>query len=1182
MKGKSFLFTISICLSTFCAIAQQIKTDFGKNRVQFNQDFREWLQYESPNFIAYWYGPARNVGQAAVQLAEYDNIEIQTLLEHKISYKIEIIVYTDLTDAKQGNIGEEEVFSINGSESQMAMLDATLGKRIQANTEVSQLLSGRVNGNKLFVYFDGNHQHLRRQIREGLAAIYLNSMLFGTNLQEMVQNAVSYSLPQWYKQGITAYASETWNTEMDNVLKDIILHPKFNGFKKFSKENPQLAGHSFWYFISQTYGQQTLSNLLYLTRINRNIESGFQYILGGSVNKIFESWATFYRDHYDNDQREKEVLKENVKSKYNGKTAITSAKISPNGKQIAYVTNEIGRCRVFVQDLENGKRSKVKKTGFYNILQSTDYDYALIAWKPNGNELSVVYEKRDIRKLYTYDFQEKKGETELLSPDFQRVFSIEYVNNKELALSATTNGFSDIFIYKTVSRTYQRITSDFYDDLDVAVTQIKGQKGLIWASNRPDTSMTVGKLDSIFPIKNFDIFYYNLEKKDNGLVQITNTPAIQERNPIGIDSTYFAYLTDENGIFNRDIAYLDTVFDHNRTIIIYKDGARQQLEITPRFSASDSLLIDTFWQIPVYRTVAFSHRQSNRNRNILAQHFTKKAKAIDLYFENKLFKINTQTIDLQQESNRANTTFRQIQLLKTGKKASSTKPQKANPETAVSEVPKDTTPPKPDPYLDYFQSDFANPPAKVIVAPTPKESKALGISDKAIKNLFSENDIKKEIHKFRGTRVIPYRLKFRNEDISLFKFDNNPIINQADLFIGGYGTPPLGLLSKMTFKELLEDYDVEMGARFTLLINGQFNNLSAASSNSITEPPPTYNTTEYYIKIGNKKKRFDKKYTFYHRANNYLETRSSSTEVLKSRLVSDIGQFEMKIPFDIYHSLRLTSQLRLDKLTYLATDSATLRAPARNEQRIGLRAEYVNDNVLMLANNMPIGTRMKFYGEMMKGLKIQFAGERSFDFKNGFLGILGFDARHYRRIDKRSIIALRLTGATSFGKEKMLYMIGGVEGAIRPPLGNNLSIPAGNYAFLTQAAQMRGFNNNIRNGNSMLLFNSEIRVPIIQYIFPNVRASWLKNLQGIGFFDMGTAWQGKKLFSIDNPLNTVILNNPPITIKVNYFRDPIVMGTGYGLRTTLFGYFIKFDYAWGVETRVFQKPVKHLSIGFDF
>lgn len=1180
MKNKIAILFINICLSISYISAQQIQTDFGKNRVQFNSDFREWLQYESTNFIAYWYGPSRNVGQAAVQLAEFDNIEIQSLLEHKLNTKIELIVYTDLTDAKQGNIGIEDVFSINGSEHPIASLDAALGKRFQPNTDISQTLSGRVNGNKIFVYFDGNHQNLRRQIREGLATVYLNAMLFGSNLQEVVQNAMSYSLPQWYKRGITAYASESWNTDFDNILKDIVLSPKFKGFKKLAQENPQLAGHSFWFFISQTYGRQTLSNLLYLTRINRNVESGFSYILGGSMNKTFEGWEAFFKERYENDQLGKDIVKNELNIKNKGKTVITSVKLSPDARQIAYVTNEAGRGRIYVQNAGTDiKRQKIKKTGFYNILQSIEYDYAMIAWKPNGKELSVIYEKRDIRKLFTYNFEEKKGTTELLSPDFQHIYSMEYVSNSEIALSATTNGFSDIFIYKPISRTYQRVTNDFYDDLDIGVAKIKGEKGLLWVSNRPDTSANVGKLDTILPIKNFDVFYLNLEKKENGLIQITNTPQIRERNPIGIDSIYFAYLSDENGIFNRKIAYLDTVFDHNKTTIIYKDGARQLFEASPNISKQDSSQIDTLWKTPIYRTVAFPHQQSNWGRNIIWHSMSAKGKATDLIFENRRFKIKAYNVDLKEENNILNSTYRQLQMLRYVKKEKVVTKEEKKEELPKVETPKDTA--TANPFVDYFQSEFPNPPTKTFIAPTFKESKSL-------KNIYVEvENIKREVYKFKATRVIPYRLKFRKDDVSLLKLDNNPIINQGEYFLGGYGTPPLGLLSKMVFKELLEDYNIEVGARFSLLINGQFNalnnngGLSPTGGTANSEAPPTYNSTEYYFRFHDKKRRYDKKYTFYHRANNYTDLKKSQ-EIVKSRLISDIGQFEMSIPFDIYHSLKLSALLRLDKMTFLATDTISLRAPTRNEQRFGIKAEYIYDNVLMLSNNSPVGTRMKFYAEGMKGMRVQLLGERAFDLKEGYMSQLGFDARHYRRLDKRSILALRFTGATSFGTEKILYMIGGVEGALRPPIGNNLAIPAGNYAFLIQGAQMRGFYSNIRNGNSMLLFNSELRVPVIQYLFPNVRASWLKNFQGVGFFDIGTAWQGKKLFSLDNPLNTVILPSGPISIKVNYFRDPIVMGTGFGLRTMFLGYFIKFDYAWGVETRDFQKPVKHFSIGYDF
>jgi hypothetical protein len=1196
MKKSSLLLYI-LCAMATKAFAQQVTTTFGKNRVQFNQDFKEWLQYESPNFVGYWYGNARNVGQAAIQFAEYDNQEIQNILEHRISDKIEIIAYTDLTDIKQSNIGEGDLFAINGSESWMGQLDKATGHRMNPTVGSLPMTNNKVIGNKIFVYFDGDHQHLRRQIREGIATIYLNSMLYGSNLQEVVQNAISYSLPDWYKEGILAYTANPWDAHLDNLLKDMVLAPKFEGFARFSKKNPQLAGHAFWYFISQTYGKQTLSNLLYLTRINRNTESGFQYILGGNSAKIYDAWYSFFKERYSNDMLGKDDFKGEITTKYKGKIPLQSLKLSTDGKTVAYVMNEVGRSKVFLQDLKTGKRQLIVKTGFYNNSQTTDYDYPIITWKPNGYELSVLYERRDRIHLYTYDTKLKKSTNELMLEEFQRIYSAEYLSNSDLALSASTNGFSDIFIYRTIGRTFERITNDFYDDLDVSVCQLKGQKGLLWASNRPDSLLSSNKIDSIFPLGNFDIFYFNTEKRTKNPIQVSYSPNVNERNPIGIDSTYFAYLSEGNGIYNRDVAYLDTVFDHYRTTILYKDAGRKVLEKEFTPSLKDSTFIDTFWKTPVFRTVAYAHHHSNYTRNILQQHIASNGgKLAELVFDQKKFKVFVHAFDPKISVTPLMSVYRQLQLLrqKPNKKAdnygNNIVPALRDSIKAMA-VKVDTSADKR--FDDYFQSPFPNSNASYKKESVPTPIVTNTSDNKFLKNkiiLTDNQEVIHDLHQFKGTRVIPYRLKFRNDAASLLKFDNRPLVNMAEIFTGGFSTQPLGLLSYMSFKDLLEDHKLEIGARFSLFIGGRFNAFNNASSTIVNNPAnplnqqnTNYNSREFYVTYWDKKKKIDKKYTYYHRVNKYTD--SYFTDVSKSDLVSDIAEIEYRLPLDIYSSFRVTPTVRLDKLVYLSTDSATLYAPARNEQRLGLKAEYVFDNALQIGTNLWSGTRMKVYSEMMKGLRIQLSGEQAFDLKKGFLGVVGFDARHYQRIDRRSIIALRLTAATSFGAEKMLYVLGGVEGMLRSPSSNNLSLPAGNFAFVMPVQQMRGFGQNIRNGTSVALFNAELRIPITQYILPNARANWLKNLQIVPFFDAGTAWHGSNLFSSDNPLNTVYLpDNPnsPIKLKVNYFRDPIVAGYGVGVRTMLMGYYIKFDYAYGIETRTIQKPLKYISLGTDF
>ena len=61
------------------------------------------------------------------------------------------------------------------------------------------------------------------------------------------------------------------------------------------------------------------------------------------------------------------------------------------------------------------------------------------------------------------------------------------------------------------------------------------------------------------------------------------------------------------------------------------------------------------------------------------------------------------------------------------------------------------------------------------------------------------------------------------------------------------------------------------------------------------------------------------------------------------------------------------------------------------------------------------------------------------------------------------------------------------------------------------------------------------------------------------------------------------LTNPPtVLVNVKYYRNPIVVGYGAGVRTMLLGYFLKLDYGWGLETGKVSKPILYFSLGTDF
>ena len=131
---------------------------------------------------------------------------------------------------------------------------------------------------------------------------------------------------------------------------------------------------------------------------------------------------------------------------------------------------------------------------------------------------------------------------------------------------------------------------------------------------------------------------------------------------------------------------------------------------------------------------------------------------------------------------------------------------------------------------------------------------------------------------------------------------------------------------------------------------------------------------------------------------------------------------------------------------------------------------------------------------------------------------------------------------------------------------------------------MRGFNQNIRSGSSFAVINAEIRLPLFPYILNRpVRSDFLNNFQIVPFFDIGTAWSGSSPYSDENTFNQRIVAVKNVYATVINVRDPIVEGFGGGLRSKLFGYFLRFDMAWGIQDyELIKTPIYYVSMSTDF
>ena len=1191
------------------AHAQQTNMEFGKNRVQFHDKFDEWLQYESENYITYWYGEARNVGEAAVLVAEANYPKVQTLLEHQMSDKIELIVYTDLSDLKQSNIGADDAF----------------------RSETGRV---KVEGNKVFVYFDGDHRDLARQVREGTASVILSSMMFGENLQEIVQNAVLLDIPLWFSEGLVAYVGEAWTPAADEELRQYLLANPKHGFEEAIVERPRLAGHAWWRYITQTYGEGTVGNLLYLTRISRSVENAIDYVYSLSFDEVAEGWEAYYRQAVTADVRGRQPTLSRVpgtrparlgaagtpgaegrardtatasaKTRRGGRMTriarrgsgsafknrhrarVSAMRISPDGKRVAYALNEIGRQEVFVEDLATGERRRVLKVGYRNAIQATDYGYPLLAWNPNNRELGIVYERRDVvqfKRVYAgpdpdgdLDGDGTRAITEPFDPQFQRVYSVDYQNASSLVVSGGVRGVTDIYRYFPETRQSTRLTDDYYNELDVRRGAVAGLPGTFFVSNRPDTALGRVPLDSVLPTQPLNVFFLPDGRAEYPYaIRLTggrgpSTP----RSPVMVDSQRFAFVSDRLGVDNLYTGTVEPYTAYYEQVVVYADGDVRRVPDDWTPSAAVAAEIDTVWREPVVR-----YRGVTRGRTDLAF-------GIDLLdaqpragvalalaqLPNGLHEVVRLDFDALGERAPRPTTFARGQGgraavrpdLRDVLPAWLSGERRGGGEAGgdgdgdEGEVIAEGTGPAGAGDGTLWRSRFE----EEAPAPPPTE-RAFGLdllTDAGRERRREEGG--QPLHAFRPGRIRAYSLRFRTDYLTT-TFSNEPLFGGLDNFAAtpqDFRQQPAGLLVKLNNKELFEDYILELGARFAT----------------------TFDASEYYAYIDSRDDRIDRRFGLYHSTRRQrLPALTQGGAERRAKARSIIGLTRWSYPFDVFSSVRATATVRVDRFTPLVVDANSLTDEIDREQRLGLRLEYVFDNTLDYALNVKHGSRAKVYAEVAKRFDVTLTGDADFSFREGLLTLVGFDARHYFRLLRHGVFAVRAAAGTTLGAEKILFYLGNTDGAVASGFNDDIPVAPGDFAYEMAITNLRGFQTNIRNGNSFAVSNAEARLPLLRYLFPRTRSNFVRQFQFVTFTDVGTAWSGRTPFTRDNPINTVTFaDDPSYTLTVNYFRDPVVLGFGAGARVSLFGYFLRLDRAWGVETGQVLDPRWHLSLGLDF
>jgi Tol biopolymer transport system component len=1012
------------------------------------------------------------IAEYASKIANEELERIEYTLEDVLQRRVIFIIYNKQSEFKQSNIG-----LVTGSD------EYNIGGVT------------RIVENKVFIYYEGDHNKLKRQIRASIAEILVNEMLYGGNFRNRASASAMLNLPEWYIPGLISYIAYDTDFDTEAKIKTAILKTKSQKIHRLYGEDAKIAGHSFWRYLSETYGESIVSQIVYMTRITKSVPQGFMYVLGVPLKDVLTDWFYFYRSRYEKEVSGRDsvlvyskidVVKTKRKYIYN------QIKMSPNGKYITYVTNQRGQYKIWLYDTETQKIKRLLKRE-NKLDQILDLSYPILTWHPSGEFLTFITERKGHIWLNYYNTNTEeftKREVFYLDKVLDYNFSADGQN---IVISAVENGVTDIFVFSVVAGTFENITNDIADDIN---PKFIGQSNdIIFSSNRK--VLSDGQKSDQEIQDSYDIFLYSA--KDKSFTQLTSTEYVDEVQPIVYEKDKYFFLTNKNGINNKGIAQYDSVISFIDTAIHYRNFSTNYTITNQPFSIN-----------------CFDY---NKKSNLFANSVS----------ETKQFSVYTDSVekDVYKPVDLESTWFRTYYI------------EKKELDSLLNAE------------IDEYKVDSV----AILFRKNSINDTLVDINNYIFE--IEKREFLEDEDKFKNIFKLPKQLVY------FTNFYSNLMVTQVDFgfmnqsyqaFTGSafYFNPGFNLLTKVGIVDLFEDYKITGGIRFSL----------------------DFESNEYLVSVEDLKKRLDKQY-IYHR-----QVFESATPLSYSKIFTNEFMSVFKYPITQIHALRATVSARFDEQVYKSLDQISLHKDDDYKVWGGLKGEYILDNTRKLGINLYDGTRLKLFGEYYNQIG---SG------KNSHLFVVGADIRNYIHIHRGLVFATRFAYSTSFGESLLMYYLGGVDNWMNlsrktPTFDYYTRINRDkNWVFQAVATNMRGFVQNVRNGNSFAVTNVELRWPIVRYVFNRpISNDFLNNFMIIGFTDVGSAWEGFNPVNAVNAYDYKEINQKPISVLIDRKRSPLVAGVGFGLRSRLLGYYIRTDWAWGIDGGRVLPYVFYLSLCTDF
>lgn len=515
---------------------------FGKNKV--NREVFDWKVFKTVHFNIYYPAGLEDLARYTARIVEEGYVHIADRLKHELTQVIPVVVYPSHIDFQETNI-----------------LLQIIGEGIGGFTEAFK--------NRVVVPFTGSYAEYRHVLVHELTHAFHYNMLFD-DTSGAVRSKFSYSgVPLWLIEGMSEYLSLGFDETADMVMRDVFFNDQYATLMDLTKMRVKSGyliykeGQAFYFFLEKHYGRDAMGELFRDLRDLRDVDEAFKAVTGKTLEEINGEFIRFFKKRYYPIVRGKRFAEEEgtkltdhqkTRSSFNVCPAV-----SPDGKKIAFITNQDIYSTLSIIDVEGKKKKKVKtlvrgstSAKFEGMHLQSNY----LSWSADGNHIVFVSQSGGRDVIFLVDSRNGRVAKELRFPLRGIMDPALSRDGTMIAFVGILNGASDLFVYNLKTSRLRRITADRFSE---RYPKLSSDNGFILYSSNWNRE---GNFEQV----NYGIFRIPLAGGEPELIIPATGSALQA--DLSSDDKKILYISNHTGIYNAYVRDIESGKDRRLTDVL--------------------------------------------------------------------------------------------------------------------------------------------------------------------------------------------------------------------------------------------------------------------------------------------------------------------------------------------------------------------------------------------------------------------------------------------------------------------------------------------------------------------------------------------------------------------------------------------------------------------------------------